>query len=355
MNRKSRLHNPAVFRRQLFWGWVAVLIWGVFVLGFDLFFADRIARQIVAGQTWQPVPGTITTSRIIQTRSSKGKSNYRPQVSYTYTVNQQDLTGDQVHAFALDPKGRGYAQRINADFPAGASVPVYVDPSDSSRSALRVGPHPFTIVFTLLLFPFNAILLGLMLFLWKAREGIDDPLRPWVARDEPDRFILRLVNTSPATVGFMFLGISGFVAFMSILILVGNDPSLELALFAPVACIVLSLLMFAWQRGRTVGGRHDLDFDRRLKRLSLPRGRAMLERPTIRFERVGVEIRPDFNRQVNKKPTWSLRVAESGGQDEFVVRWLSASDARLLGRAIAHECGIRLSVNREPVSQDAGE
>lgn len=347
----ANIKIAAKYRRQILVGWIFALVWLVFVGAFDVYVAWTAARQVIAARTWTPVPAEIISSEIISTRGRKGKTTQTPSVSYTYSVDGQQYTGSTIEAFGMPSKGKTYAQDIAGAYRQGESASIFVDPADPSQSALRVGLQPSTMRMMLFSLPFNAVLLGLIPFLFRARGYASDPTLGWVVVDTPDRAVLRLLHWEPWTVGCLAMAVASFVGVFVVLVSNRGEPPVEHVLGAIGGSITVGAVLYAWRRTAVSAGRFDVEIDRRLKRIALPRTSRGLERPSCRCDQLEVSIQPDPNRQINHAPTWQLHLRTPGSPDAFIVKWLERPAAKLIGRWVADECGVRLLTKAAPLDE----
>lgn len=342
---RSRSASPqavAKVRRQLLVGWAFAAFWLLFVGGFDVYIAWTAGRQVHAAKNWQQSTATIVSSEIVTSPKRKGKTSHRPTVNYEYVIDGQRYTGSTIEAFGVQSTGRAYAQGISGAYQKGATVPVFVDPNDPKQSALRVGLQPATARMVLLSLPFNAVLLGLIPFLIRARGYAADPMRAWLVVDEPDRAVVRVLLWAPWTLGCLAMGVSSAVGIFVTLVPHKGEPPTEHVLWAIGGSVFVGLVLYAWRRAQIGSGRFDLEFDRLLGRVSLPKTKQSFENASMRFEQLEVEVAPDPDRQINHAPSWRLHLRQSGTQAGYTVYWLERPTAKLLGRWIAGECGVRL-------------
>ena len=142
-------------------------------LFFTLFFAMGAGFCVFLGflffqnlgtYTWDPTEASITHSDIVQERDG----DHRFEVRYQYVVDDRPYTGRAYDA----PDGNGYAhsdyaqlQRLAVQYPVGAMVTAYVDPSDPSRAILA---HPSLWIGLTVFFPliFVAVGAGGVYFTW---------------------------------------------------------------------------------------------------------------------------------------------------------------------------------------------
>jgi len=95
-------------------------------------------------RTWTKVEAKILESRIREyTASCRGRSGsltctyYEPSVRYAYEYGGQRFESSELgglRSASTDPRD---ARQEAAEFPRGAAVPAYVDPTEPSQSVLR--------------------------------------------------------------------------------------------------------------------------------------------------------------------------------------------------------------------------
>lgn len=350
---KPSLAQRTKTRRQIIVGWVFVLVWSVFVVGFDSFFAWTVYRQIRAGQTWQRTIGTITASDLVTGVGSKGKTTYRPRISYTFSVGDKSFIGSTVEIGDVAGTGRKHADRIVRAYPPGSKRPIYFDPNDPGNSALLVGVQPGTLMMLMVALPFNAVLLGAAAFLFRARRLAEDPMSAWLVRDDGARAVLRLVHWAPMTAACLSLGAVSFVGVFAVMFAYDGEPPVAISGAVVGASLASFVLAYLWKKAVDASGRRDVVVDRTLKRVSLPRPRGIMSEASIRFDRLAVSIGPDSDRRINKQPAWKLVLEEAGADAPFTLHWLSRQDARRIANWIATECGVKVrDVGRESGTDD---
>ncbi len=86
---------------------------------------------------WPVVPATIMESRVLQQGSARS-----PRLTFSYRVEAQGRVG---HRLWVGPRSvavtGGWADRVVARYPVGASVRVAVDPRDPAYAVLEAGPR----------------------------------------------------------------------------------------------------------------------------------------------------------------------------------------------------------------------
>ena len=116
-----------------------------------------------ASLDWPSVTGEITRSEI-DTYRKEGKTQYLPDIAYTYQVDSKSYTSSKITVG--DPPATSNispAKRIQSEYPVGKEVEVHYDPEVPSSSALKPGVqrNDIMLLFITGIFPF----LGILLFL----------------------------------------------------------------------------------------------------------------------------------------------------------------------------------------------
>jgi hypothetical protein len=122
--------------------------------GGSLFVFSAVMMLASAADTksWPSVTGTVVSSTVVQQKGGLGVT-YAPEIQYAYQVERKDYHGTRIwmvdfdaDAWAREIAGQGdeaRARGIAAEFPAGASVPVYYLASDPKSSVLKPGASAF--------------------------------------------------------------------------------------------------------------------------------------------------------------------------------------------------------------------
>ena len=89
---------------------------------------------------WPQVVGTVVVSDLQRSRDSEGGYSYRPEVSYRYSVDGQELVANRTcFGDRLELSWSAPAVRAVRRYPAGASVAVHYDPDDPGDAVLEPG------------------------------------------------------------------------------------------------------------------------------------------------------------------------------------------------------------------------
>lgn len=134
---------------------------GVTVAGFGV----RTVLQARESAAWPSAQGIIRTSTVTSQRGSKGGRTYKPEVTYTYTVDGTEYCGDLI-AYGLkgSSASRSFAQYYDNKYPEGSTVPVAYDPARPQTSVLEPGvsKRAFILVAFGAVFALNGLLFGLI-------------------------------------------------------------------------------------------------------------------------------------------------------------------------------------------------
>lgn len=132
-------------------------------------FGVRTVLQARESGSWPSVPGIIRTSTVTTQRGSKGGVSYKPVVTYSYSVDGAEYTGDLI-AYGLkgSSASRSFAQYYDNKYPEGSSVPVAYDPASPQTSVLEPGvsKRAFILVAFGAIFAMNALMFGLISWLF---------------------------------------------------------------------------------------------------------------------------------------------------------------------------------------------
>lgn len=100
-------------------------------------YGTRLVQEAHARLTWRGVECEIVE---VRHDDAAGRFNrrqlYRPHVAYRYTFDGATHTSDGIYLRPFRTSARGAAKLLKA-YPIGSWHTCYVDPTDSSRAALR--------------------------------------------------------------------------------------------------------------------------------------------------------------------------------------------------------------------------
>jgi len=98
--------------------------------------------------TWQPAPGTILSSEVVQHRpvnpESKEENMFTPMVRYTYSWSGTSFTGYRL-TFYQKEYSQSKARQIVSRYPSGNNVTVYFDPLHPDEAVLERNTRSFSL------------------------------------------------------------------------------------------------------------------------------------------------------------------------------------------------------------------
>lgn len=336
------------FRRQLLFGWAFAVFWFAFVATFDVYLVNRFAKQLSSASSWQQTTGVIQSSKIVTGHTSKGGKTYRPEISYTYSVDGRAFSSSIIAAGGTDGFGNSDSTQIVQANPVDATVPVYYDPSDPSDAALMVGLQPRSFMMVIFLIPFNAVLLAMVVFLRRAHRYAGDPLLGRIVMDDGNRAVLRMSQITPLTAGCLGAGIAGFIGIFVAAFAWSGQPPLHIAATILGSALAVGCLAAFWRSSAIASGKYDIELDRTFKRITLPHSRKSYNQESLRFADLIIAIELDSKRKMNKQSTWKLHLSgKNEGDSAYTAIWLTSDDARTLAKWLSKQTGV-------PFKRDGG-
>lgn len=149
--------------------YVAIFLSVFFLIGATIAgFGVRTVFQARESGSWPSVQGIILSSKVTSQSDSDG-TTYKPEVTYSYTVDGAKFTGNLI-AYGLkgSSSSRGFAQYYDSKYPEGSAVPVAYDPASPQTSVLEPGvsKRAFILVAFGAIFAINALMFGLISWLF---------------------------------------------------------------------------------------------------------------------------------------------------------------------------------------------
>lgn len=123
----------------------AQLVPGMFAFGGAIFFSIGLWQLYEGWKThnWPTTQGTITSSQIkeVTRRDADGDTytNYRPSISYSYQVADQNYEGHRLHLGATSHNDRSAVQQQLKQYPVGRTLDVYYNPNNPNQAVLTPG------------------------------------------------------------------------------------------------------------------------------------------------------------------------------------------------------------------------
>lgn len=91
--------------------------------------------------TYVPVPAHITQSQVTFQTDSKGRTSFKPNISYTYTVQNRSHQADRLYAMGNFSGGGDWAYKVCAQYPVGADATAWYSPQDPDSAFLMREPQ----------------------------------------------------------------------------------------------------------------------------------------------------------------------------------------------------------------------
>ncbi len=114
---------------------------GLVVAGFGV----NELTQADASASWPSVAGTVVSSQVKKSTSSRGtgrkrrrSTSHSASIVYEYTVDSRKHTAKRV-SFGATSSSASSAREIVSRYPKGKAVTVYYDPADPERAVLEPG------------------------------------------------------------------------------------------------------------------------------------------------------------------------------------------------------------------------
>jgi hypothetical protein len=123
---------------------------GLVLVGVALALKAQALRQ----RFWRKVQGTVISAEVKLVRE-----NYGPVVQYEYSVDGRSFRGTRIYSLSVTSSLRSSAQRVISQYPIGASVEVYVDPTFPTEAVLKPGGDP-SFLFLMLAFALLPMITG---------------------------------------------------------------------------------------------------------------------------------------------------------------------------------------------------
>ena len=114
----------------------------------------------LASASWTPCEAKVMSSDLARSRGSKGGTNYRVQIQYTYQFNGTTYTGSRYDFFRSQVSsniGVGTMRKIVSNHPSGKEITCLVNPKNPHESVISRDLPIFSLFFMLFPLPFLAI------------------------------------------------------------------------------------------------------------------------------------------------------------------------------------------------------
>jgi len=135
---------------KILFGALLMLLFGIALTAFGVI----SIQKALASKSWPTTEGKVTSSDVSSERDSDGKTMYKAEVRYAYTVNGSSYESDKIAMFSSSSSSSGMEQRKAGKYPVGATVQVRYNPSSPGTAVLEAGlqvVHWLLMVFGILL------------------------------------------------------------------------------------------------------------------------------------------------------------------------------------------------------------
>jgi hypothetical protein len=301
---------------------IFTLFWSILVLGFDGFMAHNLFEQFES-RDYPSVTGTVTHSEVTIQHGSKGGTTYGVVINYRFEVGGQTFTSTRLRYNVVSFSNQATAGDIVEAHPVGAPVQVFYNPRNPQDSLLFTGITGTDFMLTLFLTPFNAVMLGLWLWLggW-LRERLFRPVAGGIKIVTDGMFTrVRLPQYGAVVWGLLATGGFGFVALFIVGVGTQMQPSFAIILTAIALVYFGGLGVFLWQWKKIGSGVDDLIINATGSSLDLPQTFGRKERVTVNITDIGSLTVEQIVHRSSKggisytyAPTLRLRGTETEGQ-----------------------------------------
>ena len=321
---------------------IFALFWSAIVLALDFFIAGQIAGGW-RSRSFAEAPGHVRSSTL--TRHVGKHVSYTADLVYEYTVDGRTFTGSKVR-YGVWSSSSGRAQDVVDAHPAGSATVVRFDPANPSDAVLEPGLSGQNLFTTILLAPFNVIMLAVWIGVVSAiRASKSAPIAGGVSISASAlETRVRMPRMTAHGAGLMALGGFSFLTIFLVAIGTDMDPSIRTVCAAWAGIVGLSALVFAWRWRRLQSGAEDLVLDQGSRILTLPRTFGRKESVTVSFREVNdvtvVKVER-ANRRRRASYTWEPTIQfKDGRREETLADWRSNEKAEAFTAWLREKIGL---------------
>jgi Protein of unknown function (DUF3592) len=300
---------------------IFTVFWSGFVMTFDVVIVHNLVKQAESAH-YQFVTGAVIHSEVRIHHSSKGGTSYVPVIQYRYEVAGQAFTGARLRYNSNLSSSQAAARSTVDEHPAGSTIQVFYNPENPQDSLLFTGIEGADFMMILFLTPFNAVMLGLLIWIYGwLRERLFHPAAGGL-KIITDGMYTRVRLPQYGAV-IWWLGTTGGLGFAAIFVVgfgTQMKPSLPVILTTIVAVYLAGLGVFLWQWLKIRSGIDDLVINEARRSLELPETFGRTERVTVNIADIASLTVEQIEHRGNKggvsytyAPTLRLRGNESGG------------------------------------------
>lgn len=95
-------------------------------------------------ENWPSIEGIIESGHVSTDTDDDGDTDYTPNITYSYSVDNQRYTGNRITYFSKSYNSSSDAQAVLNRYPIRTEVMVYYDPDKHSRAVLEPNPDDTT-------------------------------------------------------------------------------------------------------------------------------------------------------------------------------------------------------------------
>lgn len=132
-----------------------------------------ILQNARASANWPTAEGEIIASEVTRSSDSEGGDSYSPEVTYRYTVENQQHESYTIKFGENSYSSRRRAETIAETYPVGRDVTVYYDPEQPGRSVLEPGVTggSYIVLGVGVFFVVLTLIIGPLALLFRGRES----------------------------------------------------------------------------------------------------------------------------------------------------------------------------------------
>jgi hypothetical protein len=312
------------------------LFWSSIVLVFDGLIIIPGVRQIIATH-YPSTDGTILSSEVTRHRGSKGGTTYGVEVSYKYSVNGIEYTGNRYRYYKFSSSDSAWAYNVVNRLLRGAQTRVYYDPRNPENAVLATGLEGSDLFMLMFLTPFNGVMLALLVAPFSAlrRKWLKPVAGGVKVISELRKTRARMNAYSPFTLMVITTALLAFLGMFIVAFLFGGfHPSMRTALAAWSCILCGGMAVGGWYWMRVLSGKYDLVIDELGGVLELPLTQGRKERRRVPFSNVeGMFVETKINPSRGRNgPTMvylpTLNLNGTAPTTEVLVEWSDEDKAK---------------------------
>ncbi|MEK7470234.1 MAG: DUF3592 domain-containing protein [Planctomycetota bacterium] len=121
------------------------LVLGIGAICFGIWHHHRVS----AAEKWPVVQGVVDDAKIVTSRGRRGKTSYRCEVKYHFSVNGTHFAGDKLDPTGNQNESSSAAHDHLLEYPRGGPCTVHYDPADPAVNCLEMGTTTVGWIFVL--------------------------------------------------------------------------------------------------------------------------------------------------------------------------------------------------------------